>query len=273
MRTPRQVWIPVILLALSLTACDSYQKVVKSNDVNLKLTKANEYYDKGKYMSASEVYYSIIPMVKGTKNYEPVYYRYAYSLYNMKDYLRAGYHFKNFTQFFPTSKDAEEMEFMHALCLFKESPKSSLEQTNTIQAMEALQSFINTRGDSKRVTEANKLMEEGRAKLEDKEAGAAKLYYNIGQYKAAAISYKGVMREYPESAISDYYQFMVVRANYLFAKESVTEKQEERYATVRAAYNELKELYPKSRYLKEGAEIADLADEKTKQLRSKNERS
>jgi hypothetical protein len=35
----------------------------------------------------------------------------------------------------------------------------------------------------------------------------------------------------------------------------------------------LKELYPKSRYLKEGSDIADQADEKTKQLRSKNERS
>jgi outer membrane protein assembly factor BamD len=234
-----------------LASCSSYEKVRKSSDVNLKLTKANEYFDRKKYQRANELYQGLMPLLRGTRNYEQLFYRYAYTFYYQKDWTVAALYFKNFTNYFPNSRDAEECEFMHAICLVKMSPKSNLDQTNTIKAMEALQSFINTHGDSKRLTEANQHIDELRKRLEEKEAGAAKLYYNIGQYKAASIAYKNVIDQYPESPNGDYYQYMVIKSLYEYARSSTPEKQTERYAGAVAAYNDLKTTYPNSTFVKE----------------------
>lgn len=261
MRVSRRIPLLFAALALMLLAsCSGYEKVRKSSDVNLKLTKANEYYDKKQFQRANELYQSLLPVLRGTKNYEQLFYRYAYTFYYQKDYPAASLYFKNFTSYFPNSKDAEECEFMHALCLVKMSPKSNLDQTNTLKAMESLQSFINTHPNSKRLAEANQYIEENRRRLEVKEADAARLYYNIGQYKAASIAYKLVIDQYPESTNSDYYQYMIVKSLYEYAKISITEKQTERYSNTVAAFNDLKSAYPTSSYLKDAEHYQQLAN-------------
>ena len=267
MRATRRVSLFLALSALIFAAsCSSYEKVRKSSDVNLKLTKANEYYDKHQYQRANELYQSLMPVLRGTRNYEQLFYRYAYSFYYMKDYPSAALYFKNFNNYFPNSPDAEEAEFMYAQCLVKMSPKSSLDQTNTLKAMEALQSFINTHPKSKRLAEANGYMDELRSKLEKKDADAAKLYFNIGQYHAAAVAYENILNQYPESDRSDYYQFMVVKSLYEYAGSSISSKQEERYANTVAAYHALRTNYPASGYLKDGERYELLANANIKKL-------
>jgi len=248
-------------------SCNTFDKVKKSNDINLKLTKANEYFEKKKYSQANELYHDLLPVLRGTKNYEQLFYRYAYSFYYLHDYPTASLYFKNFSEYFPTSKDAEECEYMNALCLVKMAPKASLDQTNTIKSMEALQSFINTHQQSSRVSEADTLIEEARRKLEKKDANAAKLYYNIGQYKAATFCYKNIINVYPESPSADFYQFMVVKSNYEYARKSVSDKQAERYASTIEAFKELKEIFPNSAYLKEAAHFELLANNNLKKLK------
>lgn len=262
----RSLFIIAAFATLVAASCSPFEKVKKSSDVNLKLTKANEYYDKKWFMRANELYHDLLPVLRGTKNYEQLFYRYAYTFYYQKDYPTAALYFKNFTEYFPTSRDAEECEFMHALCLVKMAPKSNLDQTNTIKSMEALQAFINTHPDSKRLPEANQYIDESRKKLEDKEAGAARLYYNISHYKAASIAYKEVINQYPESPNVDYYQFMVVKALYEYASISIPERQAERYVNAVDAYKELKTTYPTSRYVKDAERFQLLANNSLKKL-------
>jgi len=252
---------------LLLGACSKYERVLKSSDVNYKLTKANEYYEKKQYQRANELYQALLPVVKGTRNFEPMYYRYAWSYYNMKDYLSASYHFKNFVDFFPTSKDAEECRYMHAVSLYKLSPKYALDQTNTVKAVEAMQAYINIHPDSKRLPEANRYIDEARLKLEQKEAAAAHLYYNISQYKAAGVAYKNVLRNYPDSEHADYYQFMVIKSLYYYARQSIEAKQEERYANAVSAFHDFKEEYPNSKYLRDAEGFYARSDNSLKKLR------
>lgn len=271
MRIPLIQKIIIAFFMLSLAACNGYEQVLKSNDVNYKLSRANAYFDKKQYQKANGVYESLLPLIKGTKSFEPLYFKYAYTAFYLKDYLSASYHFKNFGDYFPSSKDAEEAEYMHALCLYKDSPKFSLEQTNTIKAMEAMQSYINMHPDSKRLVEANAMIDEMRQKLEMKDASAAKLYYNIGQYKASSIAYKSVIQAYPESASADYYQFMILKSLYNFAKASIVEKQEERFINTISAYNDLKESYPKSKYIEEANTYHTQANENLKKLHNEHQ--
>lgn len=265
MRLQQSILLSGILLLLA--SCSGYEKVLKSDDINYKLSKANAYYEKRQYQKANGVYQNLLPVMKGTKDFEMLYFKYAYTSFYLKDYLAASYHFKNFIDYFPSSKDADEAEYMHAYCLYKESPKPNLDQTNTIKAMEAMQSYINMHPSSKRVPEANKLMLDMRSKLEVKDADAAKLYYNLGHYKAASVAYKLMLETYPESATADYYQYMTMRSYYQYAKASIKGKQEERYGNAAAAYQELKNDYPTSKYIVEAEKLNNQIQNNINKLR------
>jgi outer membrane protein assembly factor BamD len=260
----------LLLVCLSfvlLASCGDFEKIKKSSDVNQKLTMANKYYDNKQFQKANELYGDLLSVMKNTRNYEPLYFRYAYSFYYMKDYLESSFHFKNFVEFFPNSKDADECEYMHAVSLYKYAPKYSLDQTNTIKALDALQSYANTHPTSKRLAEANAYIDDCRNKLEMKEADAAHLYFNISKYKAAGVAYRSVMRNYPESPNSDLYQYMIFKSLYRYAKESIPDKQEERYANAVSAYNDLKNTYPNSQYLGDAKKVYLQVDNSIKKLR------
>ncbi len=249
-------------------SCGNFEKIRKSSDVNFKMTKANEYYEKQDYQHANELYKELMPIMKSTRNYEALCYKYSYTFYYLKDYIQASYHFKNFTETFPASKNAEECEYLSALCLYKYSPKFTLDQTNTVKAYETLQSYLNKYPKSERAKEAGEYIDQTRRKLELKEADAAKLYFNIGQYKAATVAYKSVLRDYPDSPSSDLYQLMIIKAMYKYAFASIIEKQEERYATAISAYNDFKELYPKSKYQEEAEKLFKDSDNNVKKIKN-----
>lgn len=259
-------FVPVLLLLVS--ACNTQDKILKSKDINFKLTKANEFYDQQKWHSANVIYESLMPVFRGTKNYEELYYRYCYTFYNLEDYLNASYQFKNFVETFPGSDRADECAFMYATCLYKDSPRYPLDQTSTKKAMEALQSYINVHPQSKNLTLANQYMDECREKIERKGAEAANQYYTRGLYLPATVSYKNMVNEYPDSEKSAYYQFMVVQSFYEYARSSAEARQEERYAEAIAEYNFLKEYYPSSDYVKNAEKIFIASQNKVDQLRS-----
>ncbi len=258
----------LFVVLVSLSSCGGFEKIRKSSDVNYKLTKANEYFDKQDYHHASELYKELMPIMKSTRNYEALFYKYAYCFYYMKDYLDGSYYFRNFVEYFPVSKDAEECEYMSALCLYKYAPKASLDQTNTIKAFEAMQSFAYKYPASKHIAEANGFIDLSRKKMEAKMAAAAKLYFNINQFKAATVAYRSVLRNYPESPNGDLYQYMIMRAMYKFAKASIPARQEERYTTILSAYKELKDTYPQSKYIADADKIYNEANNNIKKIRN-----
>jgi outer membrane protein assembly factor BamD len=251
--------VPIFSISFIFSACSSYEAVLKSKDINFKLAKANEYYEKKDYQKANELYGMITPILRGTKSFEAVYLKYANSYFNLKDYLSASLHYKNYVEVFPTSKETENAEYMHALCLFKLAPKASLEQTNTLKALDALQSFIDTHPTSSHIAEANKLIANSVKKLEQKEADAAQLYFKIGQYKAASVSFKSVLRNYPESEKSDYYQYFIIKSLYLYAHSSIETKQKERYSNVLTAFEELQNEHPNSTFMKDAEKYKNLS--------------
>ena len=251
-------------------SCGHFEQIRKSSDVNYKLTKANEYFDKKDYSHAYELYKDLMPIMKSTRNFEALYYRYSYTFYYMKAYIDASYSFKNFTEYFPTSKDAEECEFMSAVCLFKFAPKYTLDQSNSIKALEALQSYVYKYPNSKRLAEANQYIDATHKKLENKEADAAKLYFNISQFKAATVAYKSVLRDYPESVNGDLYQYMIMKSMFKYAKASVPEKQEERFANAISEFRVLKDNYPQSKYIPDAEKLNIEANNNVKKIRNEH---
>lgn len=259
--------ILIFLMFVGLASCGTYEKVVQSKDIEYKLAKANEYYEKGKFFEASRVYESLIPVLRGSNNYEELYYRFAYSFYYDKDYLNASYQFKNFTDYFSKSDRVEEMQYMQGVATYKDARKVSLDQTETGKAIASLQTFMNMYPNSKFAPDAELYLDSAVAKLEEKSANAALQYYNLDDYRSASVAYKTMIFDYPDSKIMDYYYFMVVKSLSNYASLSRPTSQRERYLDANSYYESLKSYYPNSKYMAEANKLNNLAQEKIKTLK------
>ncbi|HEY0273275.1 MAG TPA: outer membrane protein assembly factor BamD, partial [Chitinophaga sp.] len=231
-----------------------------------KLEYANKLFDKKKYATAQQLYEELRPVYKGTDKFEDINYRNAYCSYNLKDYVQGAFLFKNYLDAFPNSPRAQEVDYMQAYCYYKQSPKVPLDQTNTIKAIAALQTFINEFPNGDKVPEANLLIELCRKKLEQKEFNAAELYFNLGYYKAAGIAFKSLMRNYPDSDKSDGYKLYAIRAYYRYAQNSIPEKQMERYQQVLTEYMDFNDHYGGSKLKPDAEKYYTLAQSNIKNL-------
>jgi outer membrane protein assembly factor BamD len=256
----------VLILFIGLSSCSKFSKIQKSRDVAYKLAKADEYYAKKSYRNARALYEELFPALKGTDKFEDLYYKYAYCFYYEKQYSDAENLFKGYLEVFPNSPHAEEIDYMRAYSFYKQSPKLELEQVNTQKSMNMMQTFINQHMGSPRVKDATAIIDEGRAKLELKEAREAQLYYNLGQYRAAGIAFNTLLNNYSESVKGEQYKLMVVKSYYKFAKLSVIEKQQERFEKVITEYLDFADRYPESKLLKDAEQYSNLSKNNIKEF-------
>lgn len=265
----RHLYFLLTVLAVSgLFSCkSSYQKLLKSSDYDLKQRKAKEYYNKGQYVKAIPLFEELIGILKGTQDVEDYYYFYPYCYYGQGDYQFASYYFKNFVEYYPRSPRAEDARFMAAYCNYKLSPVVELDQEYTGKAIESFQLFANAYPESELIPEVNEIMDKMRVKLERKAHRAARLYFDMKDYLSAATALNNLLLEYPETESKEEVQFLIMKSYFLYAENSIREKQEERYNLFVNGYTDFIEKYPESKKLNEAEQDYKDAIEKLDELK------
>lgn len=254
----------ILSLTVLLNSCTEFTKVQKSNDYEYKLRMADKFYLNEKYNWASQLYAELFPLYKGQPQFEDLFYKYAYSAYNLKDWMNAENLFKQFVDVFPTSPRAEEMEFMRAYTFYRQSPKPDLDQTNTQRTIGLMQTFANMHPKSERAKEALEIIEICRNKLEEKASNAAQLYYNMRQYKAAAIAFNSVLEDFPDTQKGDLYKFNIIKSYYNYAERSIDTKKVERYEKVITEINDFIDRYENSQYRKQVDDLLNITQNNIK---------
>jgi outer membrane protein assembly factor BamD len=256
----------LFILFVTTAGCSKFGKVLKSKDFEYKLKMANQYFDQKQYRQSQVLYEELFPIFKGTPQHEDLYYKFAYSHYHLKDFTTAEGLFKGYLEIFANSLRAEEVEYMQAYCFFRQSPKPELEQSNTLKAIGMFQIFVNTHPESARVKEAEQIIAKCQAKLEVKEQLSAQLYFNVGQFRAAALAFTTLMNNYPDSPKGDEYKLMSIRSYYRYAAMSIPEKQEERYNKVISEVEDFQDRFPESKLMKEAERFLTLTKNNLKSL-------
>ena len=241
-------------------------KILKNPDANYKLRIAEKYFVKKEYGKAQQVYEDIMPYFKTSKEFEDIYFKFAYCAYYQLDYTNAENLFKSFLEIFPNSSKAEEIDYMRGYSFYKQSPKPELDQTNTIKAIGMMQTFINTHPGSTRIKEANEIIDIGRLKLETKDYKSSQLYYELGQFRAAGVAFATLLNNYPESIKGDQYKLMIIKSYFRYAELSVEEKKVERFEQVIAVCNEFADRFPDSKLRKEADQFLNLSQTNIKNL-------
>lgn len=260
--------LSLITLAIVLSSCSKYQKLVKSTDNEKKYEMAIEYFEEKDYYRAIQLFDQLLPFYRGTDRAEKIAFYYAYAHYEQEDYILASYYFKQFATNYPKSPNAEEAAFLSAYCNYLDSPPSSLDQQVTLDAIQGLQLFINQRPNSSRVAKANELIDELRLKLETKAYDIAMLYYRMEDYKAAIINFKNLIKDYPDTKYRETAVFHIAKASYYYAEKSFANKQQERYQATADALDNFIASYPNSDYLKEVQQLKKVTDRKLEILTS-----
>jgi outer membrane protein assembly factor BamD len=251
-------------------ACKSeFEKVRVSGNPELILRKAFDYYDAKNYQRAQTLFELVINNVRGSKDAEKAYYQYAYCHYHLKEYVLGAYYFKNFAGSFPNSEWREEAAYMSAYCNYLQSPTYRLDQGSTQAAIEEFQVFINLFPSSPRVETCNQRIDELRRKLEEKLFAEGELYYNLRQYQSAVLSFDNLLRDYPETPDAERVRYLIAKADFLLSKNSVVEKQEERYTETIKRCTEFLARYPAGKYSKEVREIKKDSENNRKAIKKK----
>lgn len=253
----RFLGLGIVLLAVILSSCGNYNKIVKSSDYEFKYKKAVEYYEDGEYVKSGTLFRELVNIYRGTSRADKIYFFYAKSMIGQKDYLMAGHYFNTLISESPTSEYVEEAQYMVGYCKYLISPKARLDQQVTQEAIDALQLYINLYPFNERVDEANRLIDELRDKLVYKSYLSAKMYFDFDNYKAAVVALTNSLNEHSDSKYREDLMYMLLKSRYLLAIGSVPEKKEVRLSSALDEYFSFVDEYPESKYKKEVTKFFD----------------
>ncbi len=250
----------VLIVVLTLFSCSDYQKLLKSDDAELKYTKAVEYFDKGDFMRASTLFDAIATYYKGTDRSETVLNYMAKSYMGQKDYYSASEYYKTYVKTYPKGKYVVESKYMIGYCYYLDSPDARLDQSATINALTALQEFLDVYPESDRVSDANKLIEALTNKLAYKAYLNAKLYYNLGNYlgnnyESAVITAQNALKKFPSTSYREELIMLILDSKFEQAVQSIEEKKIERYRNAIDEYYNYINEYPTGKFRKQADRI------------------
>lgn len=237
------------LITLVMFSCSDFSKVLKSGTNEEKKDAALKYYGEEDYIKSITLLEDIIPYYKLTPDGDNLYFTYCMANYKLKDFYLSGFYFKRFIRQYPTSKNVEEATFLSALCAVNNSPNYKLDQTETLNALDELQIFIDLYPNSNRMDTCNMIMDKMRAKLELKQYESAMLYYKTENYQAAVVSFQGTLEKYPETKFKEEILYHSVKSSYMLAINSVESKKRERLEATLKSYSTFVAAFPESAWI------------------------
>ena len=244
-----RVFLTVMICLLGCVSCSKYNKLLKGTDNEAKYKAALEYYEKGNYDRALQLFDVMQGYYRNKQEGENIAYLTAECYFNKEDYYVASSYYKRFVTRYPLSKNAEEAMYKSAICYYRMSPKMSLDQADTYTALKEFQNFVDLFPNSPKVADVNGKMDTLRTKLEDKEYDICQLYFKMEEYQAAITSYEAYLKDYPNTKYREEILNNMVINYYRYAENSVKSKQRERYELALEKYNTLCYVYPESEYI------------------------
>lgn len=252
-----------------LCSCGEYQRALKSSDYNLKFEYAKKAFEEGKYVQAATLLKECTTVFKGSDKAEEALYLLGLSEYENRDYITASSYFKSYYGRYPRGKYTELARFYSGYGYYLDSPDPQLDQTDTYQAIQELQNFLEYFPKSDKVSIAQQAVFEMQDKLTLKQLQNAQLYYNLGtymgnNYESAVIVARNALKEYPYSKYKEDLELLILKARFQEANLSIDEKKPDRFREVVDEYYSFINNFPDSRSRDEADNILKIAQKYVK---------
>lgn len=234
--------------------------------------RAVEFYESHRYLSAARMFEELYPLSMGTPAADSILFMFSDCYYQNKDYEMAAFHFKDYARRYPNSDRAELAHLMAIKSVYNISPHYALDQSETIYAIDEINTFLSLYPNSAYILECNEMLDVLRNKLAKKEFEILKLYFNTENYRAAQIATDNFLKSYAYSKYAPEAAYILVKNNYLYAKKSVAAKMRERFEECISAYEALAINFPYSEFVQEGKKYADEAKKQIEKITHKKKK-
>ncbi|MFH1336449.1 MAG: outer membrane protein assembly factor BamD, partial [Candidatus Zixiibacteriota bacterium] len=186
-----------LLFFLYISSCGpkAPQLILDAED---QYTLAKSEYEKEHWDKALLELQKLILNYPGVNFIDSAQYLLGMTYFNQKEYPSAINEFNRILTSFPTSSLGDDAGFKVAECDFEMSPKAELDQSHTQKALDELKNFLDDYPLSNKREEAQKLLNECRAKLAKKVYKGGYLYYKMRRYDAASLYFEQVLDEYQD---------------------------------------------------------------------------
>ena len=255
----KAIYILLLSFVVLFASCNSYNKLITTNNIDYKYEAAKAYYLEGGYSKAAPLFESMITILKGSDKAEESLILLAQCYYESGDYETASQYFKVYYSNYPRGEFAEYARFHSGKSLFKNIAEPELDQSGTYLAISELQLFMEYFPLSKLRPEAQEMIVAMHDLLVEKDYLSAKLYYDLGDfmaykgnnYEACIITAQNALKDYPDTKLREELSVLILRSKYQMAHKSVEEKKLDRYRDTIDEYYAFKNEFPESKYLKE----------------------
>ena len=199
-----KLFILIIFLGCSAT------KVSFSEELQQKFNKGEQLYKDGKYTRAKDEFQFVVMNNPGSKMALDAQYLLGESHFKLKEYGEAAVEFDRFARFSQSDDRTELARFRICECAINMSNSFQKDQTNTLEAIERLQEFIDDYPISSNIELATKEISSLRLKLAKKDFESARLYLKLEEYDSALIYLNNVLTQYYDTNITDEVRITIV---------------------------------------------------------------
>ncbi|MBD3289412.1 outer membrane protein assembly factor BamD [candidate division KSB1 bacterium] len=248
-----------ITLSLTIIVSCGGNRPKKDLSAEERMKYAMKEFEDGDYLDAKTEFRIIVLNFPGHNIVDKAQYYLAECHFELKEYILAIAEYEKLTRMFPNSSYVDDAMYKVGLANFKLSPKYSLDQTYTLQAIEKLQRFMEEYPQSDYMDEATEIMNRCREKLAKKEYKNGELYRKLAYYDAAILYFESVVNNYYDTDFAKEAQYWL---GYCLKKDSEYDRAREEYRRYLQKYPEGKRVMAVKNSLQEIAEIQSNNDDK-----------
>lgn len=158
-----------------------------------------EAFDRKDYVEASQDFKAYVEQYPGTDKTDDALYYLGVSYMKTKEYALGSSQFDRLTRDFPQSEYQPDAMFYLARCDDLESRPAPLDQTETQRAIDRYKAFLDLYPENSHAKEAWGRMNALTDRQAEKRFRNGRLYLKLKQRSAAAIYFRGVLADFPES--------------------------------------------------------------------------
>lgn len=237
-----------LVVVLMMVGCGSYNKLLKRNNPDEMFYAAIDYYNGGDYERALQLFDEISPRYATTLRADTIMYYTGCCFYKRGDFTSSAQIFDEYRRTYGRSPLLEDVEYMYAMGYYFSSPEATRDQTTTIQAIQAINEYMERYPSSPKLPLCQMRIEELKGKLYDKSFYNARTYHKTRRYKAAIIALRNALDQYPETPHREEILYLTLESSYELASNSISSLQVDRYLDTMDAYYNLISEFPDTKH-------------------------
>jgi len=187
------------LMALAaMTACAGSIPSIPNTPEAI-VEKGDQYFERGKYFQASELYKAFMERYAGHDRSDYAQFRLAESYFADEQYPLAAVEYQVLISNYGYSEYVDDAIFRMGVCFWEQAPKSALDQQRTVDALSRFNQFLQTFPNSPLVPEAKRYVQMCNARLAEKDLSTARFYFRHKKDRAASIYCDKIIEKFPDN--------------------------------------------------------------------------